>query len=300
MVTDTRLQAAKKVLDTYRLQLLNVPGVVSVEIGAESNEPVIRVGLTPWAGQVPQALSGVKISQRVCDIEPEFLVSMGSRINTKVGYGSAGFFTTFDGKPYLITCAHLWPDDAREGDALYATGKPIGRLERWVPFNSTVESDMSAVVVQNPSLINPTIVRAGGPIGIRRPRLGARVWKFGSTSGTSSGIVTGLYGSTFYPRTNAVVHNLFTVTDMTTRPGDSGGPVFEADGTVVGLISGGNGVAYCTDAVEGLSLLRFSTNTRLMTSGAPFRTPATRSDLWKLLLLPAIVGGVVYIVNKRR
>ena len=227
------------------------------------------------------------------------LLKMGSYIRTSQGAGSTGFFVRNQAKTYLITAGHLFAEAVIEGEPVYAATGRIGYLERWVPFSRIVLADTAAVVMDNPD-IDPAIPRIGSVTAIRRPILGETVWKYGAVSRLTHGTVDQTGIEAYYQRTNSIVHNVFSIKGMRTRPGDSGGPVFGADGYLVGIVSGGNGVALATDADTALQALGLNTASHLLSGSEPFALPGADQETQQRFWVPIMLGAALLVLGGRQ
>lgn len=140
------------------------------------------------------------------------------------GGRAAGFFMTGDG--YVMTNAHVARDMPRVTVMLY-DGRTIGG--RTVGF---VESGNPDVAVIKVDLADAPMVEFGSSADARQ---GDTVLKIGHAAGYGYWRVSG--GRLLAPRTVPVQQ---LRADAPGAPGDSGGPLFDPRGRVIGLVSGGS------------------------------------------------------------
>ncbi|MER5896871.1 S1 family peptidase, partial [Streptomyces sp. NPDC001876] len=152
---------------------------------------------------------------------------------------SLGFnVTTQDGSPGFLTAGHCGV--AAEQWSEEAGGQPIGTVQEAV-FPG--EGDFALVTYDDPATEAPSEVDTGDgqTVAITQAAdaaVGQDVIRMGSTTGLNDGQVTGLDATVNYPE--GTVSGLIQ-TNVCAEPGDSGGALFTADGTAVGLTSGGSG-----------------------------------------------------------
>lgn len=152
---------------------------------------------------------------------------------------SLGFnVTTQDGSPGFLTAGHCGV--AAEQWSEEAGGQPIGTVQEAV-FPG--EGDFALVTYDDPGTEAPSAVDTGDgqTVAITQAAdaaVGQDVIRMGSTTGLNDGQVTGLDATVNYPE--GTVSGLIQ-TNVCAEPGDSGGALFTADGTAVGLTSGGSG-----------------------------------------------------------
>ncbi|MET9509551.1 S1 family peptidase [Streptomyces flavidovirens] len=152
---------------------------------------------------------------------------------------SLGFnVTTQDGSPGFLTAGHCGV--AAEQWSEEAGGGPIGTVQEAV-FPGA--GDFALVTYDDPATEAPSEVDTGDgrTVAIARAAdaaVGQDVIRMGSTTGLSDGQVTGLDATVNYPE--GTVTGLIQ-TNVCAEPGDSGGALFTADGSAIGLTSGGSG-----------------------------------------------------------
>ncbi|MFF1709682.1 S1 family peptidase [Streptomyces sp. NPDC058268] len=152
---------------------------------------------------------------------------------------SLGFnVTTDDGAPAFLTAGHCgvaadsW-SDAQDGAA-------IGTVQA-ATFPG--DGDFALVTYDDPATEAPSTVDTGDGQTVEitqaaEAAVGQEVSRMGSTTGLQDGVVTGLNATVNYPE--GTVSGLIQ-TDVCAEPGDSGGSLFTADGSAIGLTSGGSG-----------------------------------------------------------
>ncbi|WHM40360.1 S1 family peptidase [Streptomyces sp. BPTC-684] len=152
---------------------------------------------------------------------------------------SLGFnVTTQDGQPGFITAGHCGV--AAKRWSLSANGAPAATVQKATfPGNG----DFSLLTYDDAATEAPSAVDTGAGklveiTGAADASVGERVLRMGSTTGLHDGKVTGLDATVNYPE--GTVTGLIR-TDVCAEPGDSGGSLFTADGSAVGLTSGGSG-----------------------------------------------------------
>lgn len=159
---------------------------------------------------------------------------------------SLGFnVTTQDGTPGFITAGHCGV--AAEQWSEEQGGAPVGTVQA-ATFPG--DGDFALVTYDDPATEAPSEVDLGdgqtlaiGQAG--EAAVGLEVIRMGSTTGLADGSVTGLGATVNYAEGS--VSGLIQ-TNVCAEPGDSGGPLFTADGTAIGLTSGGSGD--CTSGGE--------------------------------------------------
>lgn len=159
---------------------------------------------------------------------------------------SLGFnVTTQDGTPGFLTAGHCGV--AAEQWSEEQDGAPVGTVQA-ATFPG--DGDFALVTYDDPATEAPSEVDVGNgqtvPISqAGEAAVGLEVVRMGSTTGLSDGSVTGLNATVNYAEGS--VSGLIQ-TNVCAEPGDSGGPLFTADGTAIGLTSGGSGD--CTSGGE--------------------------------------------------
>ncbi|MFD7994075.1 S1 family peptidase [Streptomyces mexicanus] len=169
-----------------------------------------------------------------------FARAQGGGVRCSLGFN----VTASDGSPAFLTAGHCGVAARQWSDA--PNGQPVATVDRATfPGN-----DFSLVTYHDPAAPAPGEVDLGSgrTVPITRAAeatVGVRVFRMGSTTGLHDGTVTGLdatvnFQSETDPDGVDTVTGLIQ-TDVCAEPGDSGGPLFTADGGAVGLTSGGSG-----------------------------------------------------------
>ncbi|MEV8416821.1 S1 family peptidase, partial [Streptomyces niveus] len=159
---------------------------------------------------------------------------------------SLGFnVTTQDGTPGFLTAGHCGVAAEQWSEA--QNGAPVGTVQA-ATFPG--DGDFALLTYDDPATDAPSEVDLGNgqtlPIGqAGEAAVGLEVIRMGSTTGLADGSVTGLNATVNYAEGS--VSGLIQ-TNVCAEPGDSGGPLFTADGTAIGLTSGGSGD--CTSGGE--------------------------------------------------
>ncbi|MFE4373355.1 S1 family peptidase [Streptomyces sp. NPDC056835] len=143
-----------------------------------------------------------------------------------------------NGAPGFLTAGHCGVAAAEWSDA--AGGAPVGTVQQ-ATFPG--DGDFAFVGYDDATTQAPSAVDTGdGQIveitGAAEATVGQAVIRMGSTTGLNDGSVTGLDATVNYAE--GTVTGLIQ-TDVCAEPGDSGGPLFTADGSAIGLTSGGSG-----------------------------------------------------------
>lgn len=159
---------------------------------------------------------------------------------------SLGFnVTTDDGSPGFLTAGHCGVAAESWSDA--QDGAAVGTVQA-ATFPG--DGDFALVTYDDPATEAPSTVDTGDGrtvdiVRAAEAAVGQEVSRMGSTTGLQSGVVTGLDATVNYPE--GTVSGLIQ-TDVCAEPGDSGGSLFTADGSAIGLTSGGSGD--CTSGGE--------------------------------------------------
>ncbi|WP_405610206.1 S1 family peptidase [Streptomyces sp. NBC_01511] len=174
---------------------------------------------------------------------------------------SLGFnVTTQEGTPGFLTAGHCGVAAEQWSEA--QNGVSVGTV-RAATFPG--DGDFALVTYDDPATEVPSEVDVGDgqtvPIGrAGEAAVGLDVVRMGSTTGLSDGAVTALNATVNYAEGS--VSGLIQ-TNVCAEPGDSGGPLFTADGTAIGLTSGGSG-----DCVSGGETFFQPVSTALAAVGA--------------------------------
>ncbi|GAA4207687.1 S1 family peptidase [Actinocatenispora rupis] len=158
----------------------------------------------------------------------------GEQIDTSQWTCSAGFMVRRGSTYSLLTAGHCTsgkPAWSRRGHALGPSTRS------YFPGN-----DIGLVTISNPRYWQPkpaVVYRSGTrPVtGAGTVPVGATVCKSGRTSGTTCGTVQAVDVTVRYQEGR--VTNLYQ-TNVCTRPGDSGGPLYTGRSTGLGMVSGGD------------------------------------------------------------
>lgn len=151
---------------------------------------------------------------------------------------SLGFNVTTRNGPGFLTAGHCGVAARRWSDA--PNGRPIGTVE---DATFPGRGDFALVTYDDSATEAPSAVDIGRGrlVQIRQAAeavVGQRVIRMGSTTGLDDGTVLALDVTVNYPE--GTVTGLIQ-TDVCAEPGDSGGPLFTANGAAIGLTSGGSG-----------------------------------------------------------
>ncbi|MGS2590421.1 S1 family peptidase [Streptomyces hebeiensis] len=151
---------------------------------------------------------------------------------------SLGFnVTTQDGAPGFITAGHCGVATEAWSDA--QDGEPVATIQA-ATFPG--EGDFALATYDDAATEATSTVNTGDQVvdinAAVEAQVGQDVIRMGSTTGLNDGTVTGLDATVNYAE--GTVTGLIQ-TDVCAEPGDSGGPLFTADGGAVGLTSGGSG-----------------------------------------------------------
>ncbi|MCZ4512796.1 S1 family peptidase, partial [Streptomyces sp. ActVer] len=142
-----------------------------------------------------------------------------------------------DGSPAFLTAGHCGVAAAEWSDS--EAGAPIGTVEA-ATFPG--DGDFALVKYDDPATEAPSTVNTGQEsveiTQAAEAAVGQAVIRMGSTTGLNDGEVTGLNATVNYPE--GTVTGLIQ-TNVCAEPGDSGGSLFTADGSAIGLTSGGSG-----------------------------------------------------------
>ncbi|MFE3599058.1 S1 family peptidase [Streptomyces sp. NPDC059142] len=153
---------------------------------------------------------------------------------------SLGFnVVTADGAPGFLTAGHCGVAAAEWADA--QNGQPIATIQ---DATFAGGGDFALAAYDDPATEALSTVDTGdGQIveiaAAAEAAVGQEVIRMGSTTGLADGSVTGLDATVNYG--NGDIVNGLIQTNVCAEPGDSGGPLFTADGGAIGLTSGGSG-----------------------------------------------------------
>ncbi|MFJ3811641.1 S1 family peptidase [Streptomyces sp. NPDC090073] len=219
----------------------SIPGTAWA-IDPKSNRLVITADRTVSAAQWGRLEATVeslgagtaRLSRLAGSITP--LAAGGDAILSDTGRCSLAFnVTAAGGQKGFMTAGHCGGQGVRWSDR---TGVPLGvsRISRFPG------QDFAFVPYNDPSADAPAAVNVGGGRSVRITRaadaaVGMQVMRMGSTTGLKNGQVTGLNATVNYPQ--GTVTGLIQ-TNLCAERGDSGGPLFTADGSALGIASGGS------------------------------------------------------------
>ena len=182
-----------------------------------------------FASQTP----GPEISQLVYDAVRPSLVLIETEAPGGKGTqnGGQGSGVVIDRAGDILTCLHVVAD-ASTISLTFADGtKSSAEIEVRQPEHDIAvlrASQLPADLVPA-TLGNPNAVRIGSDVfAVGNP--------FGLYGSISSGIVSGLGRSFQMPNSDQVLHDLIQV-DAAVNPGNSGGPLLNRDGQVVGIVT---------------------------------------------------------------
>ncbi|MEU0880872.1 S1 family peptidase [Lentzea sp. NPDC005914] len=163
----------------------------------------------------------------------------GDAIFAGRGRCSLGFnVKASDGSPAFLTAGHCVQNAQRM--SLAAGARPVATVaDSTFPGNA----DFALLTYDNPRTNAPSEVDTGQGRKVKivraaDARVGRQVQRMGSTTGLRSGKVTALDATVNYPE--GTVTGLIQTT-VCAEGGDSGGPLFTANGDAIGLTSGGSG-----------------------------------------------------------
>lgn len=151
---------------------------------------------------------------------------------------AAAFAAERGGADYLLTAGHC----TRATSSWNFHGRYIGSSAG----SAFPGDDYGLIRVDGTSTLSGQVLHKGQPYeitGADNPPIGSYVCATGPASGTACGTITAYDLTIHYPKGS--VRGLIG-TDVCTRPGDSGAPLYVAGNTAVGILSGGRTVG-CSD-----------------------------------------------------
>ncbi|WPB95386.1 S1 family peptidase [Streptomyces malaysiensis] len=233
------LQAAAKTLKTKA----TIPGT-SWSVDPKTNELRVTADSTVTGANWDTLESTVKslgagmatLKKSTGEFKP--FVAGGDAIFGGGARCSLGFNVTTDsGAPAFLTAGHCGVAAEQWSDS--QNGAAIGTVQ---DATFPGDGDFALVTYDDPNTEAPSAVNTGNQnvdiVGAAEATVGQQVQRMGSTTGLNDGSVTGLDATVNYPE--GTVSGLIQ-TDVCAEPGDSGGPLFSADGNAIGLTSGGSG-----------------------------------------------------------
>lgn len=150
--------------------------------------------------------------------------------------GSAsGFMVEFAGKPHVLSAGHISKSHGRPFMAIYAYfSEGQNRPEELEIVVADEDLDFALLRFKNPNFrYTASYPKLGSSAALRR---GDKIFPFGSPFGydfsVREGVVTKL---DFGPNQRMVIQPQLIMHDATCNPGDSGGPIFNEWGEVVGI-----------------------------------------------------------------
>ncbi len=215
-------------------------------------------------------------------LEPVVLgaqVQNGSADERLSGYGVGtlgAFARDADGNTVLLSNNHVIAaeNDGEVGDVIFQAqrgrGRAVGTLSAWVPITLTEPNRVdiaSATVNADAAFKNGFLPLRNrpNPAGLAAPRIGARVFKVGRTSGLTFGSVTAIatrVPGVGYGIGSASFENSFIIEGQGggtfSAPGDSGSGIYDLEGRLLGFLYAGDGTITLAcpaeEALEALSL----------------------------------------------
>jgi streptogrisin D len=234
-----RLEAAQRSL-TRVVDALGVEGVaVSRDIAGDALVLQVPAGdRSPALTALVKRADSLPVDVRVehTDGPVETLALYGGEdilLNGNQGRCSAGFNLRAGSAYYLLTAGHCG------GDTWFDDGVPIG--------TTVVESfpgdDYKLIRIDDVAAVAPQgrVLYGSGTYDVSsagQPPVGSTVCRTGSTTGTRCGSIQAYNATVTYAEGS--VSGLVR-TNVCAEPGDSGGPLFAANGVAVGITSGGSG-----------------------------------------------------------
>ena len=179
----------------------------------------LRADLASLSGRVE--MTDTRAKQGLAPLAQRILRSVYT-IETSEGGGSAWSAWKSNGATYLITAHHVTTGETSV-KVKQKTSTWIGRVVK-----SDEVNDISVVRVDRnlgPPLWNDASTRA-------RPKVGETVILLGSPYGLEGTVTTGVVSRVTYNRIQ---------TDAAANPGNSGGPVVDSEGSIVGILVSGGG-----------------------------------------------------------
>src|SRR5438093_964943 len=242
-----------------------------------------RAGAEPGAAQLvsvaPDRPLEVDDPIALLDAFSQAVVRVVERVGPAVAHvtrgraGGSGTVIAPDG--YMLTNAHV-VDDAREVEIVFADGATY----RATVIGADPATDLAVVPALGPALPGPELATAD------TLRVGQLVIAIGDPLGLQStvthGVVSAL-GRSLRARDGRIIENVIQ-TDAALNPGNSGGPLVDTHGRVVGvntaIIAGAQGIAFAIPAA-----------TARMVASALIREGRVRRALLGIGGAPTPVGG---------
>lgn len=157
-----------------------------------------------------------------------------------LGYGSGVLVAKDDRSGYVLTALHVATDDKHplsQFVAIFPHSNQFAYAVREIHFSRKTEADISLLVIESPTDIAPR------HIDWRIPTEGEKVWQSGYGNHDDKpreawSRVLPLIERTSHGVTKEYTTPSLLLLDKPSRSGDSGGPIIDAQGRVVGIISG--------------------------------------------------------------
>src|SRR4051812_29209893 len=181
------------------------------------------------ASQTPAPPDSLLVYQAV---QPSIVLIESNSANQAPGTEGVGTGVLVDAQGDILTALHV-VDDATSITLTFSDGtKAPGLVQTRQPENdiAVVRAVATQIAVPPATLGNPNAVQVGDEAFVVGNPLGL----YGSLT---AGVVSGL-GRTFtVPTTRNTLHGLIQI-DAAVNPGNSGGPLLNRDGQVVGIVTG--------------------------------------------------------------
>lgn len=190
------------------------------------------------------------------------------------GVGTLGAFARdAEGRTVLVSNNHVIAaeNDARVGDEIFQAqrgrGRVVATLSAWVPITLDRPNrvDIAGAVVNGAAFENAFLPLRNRPSvqGVAAPRVGARVFKVGRTSGLTVGRITAVAArvpNVGYGVGPAAFEGSLIIEGQGgstfSAPGDSGSGIYDLRGRLVGFLYAGDGtITLACPAREALSAL---------------------------------------------
>ena len=186
----------------------------------------LSAGLTQ---DLPELFNKVKSSVVVIHVVSKQNTGQGNPYQQiDVGGLGSGMLVTEDG--YVLTAAHV-VSDAAEIMVQFIDGQQIPARVTQLAY----EADVALIKLQHPPQ-NPNVVKMGVSDSVK---IGESVFVIGTPMGLeyslTKGIISGRHK--MYKLTDDFIEADFIQTDAAINTGNSGGPVFNMDGEVIGIAS---------------------------------------------------------------
>ncbi len=233
-------------------------------------------------GQLPVAQSQALTPEQEV-LEPVVLgaqVQNGSADERLGGYGVGtlgAFAQNAEGQAVLLSNNHVIAaeNDAEVGDLVFQAqrgrGRALAKLSAWVPITLDAPNrvDIASAVIDADAAFENSFLplrNRPDPVGLAAPRIGAKVFKVGRTSGLTFGSVTAIAArvpGVGYGIGSAAFENSFIIEGQGggtfSAPGDSGSGIYDMRGRLVGFLYAGDGtITLACPAGEALSALSSS------------------------------------------